>query len=123
MGIFTPIELVWGGRSYTIPADKVMGAVCCVEDVVTMSELAAHAHRGGVQMAKLARAYAAVLRYAGAQVLDEEVYRSMFTGDGASAAVTRGVQGILQMCVPVAARPKRGGEADAGNSQAAGVAS
>lgn len=76
---FEPFEMEWAGKKYVIPAHRVMGAIARVEDVVTLPQLQDHGLRGSMPMAKIAMAYGALLRYAGAAVTDTEVYEGMFT--------------------------------------------
>lgn len=104
MAIFEPIVLAWNGRDYTIPPDQVMRAIAKVEDVFTMAQLNGHMQRADIPLAKLACAYAAVLRHAGARVTDEEVYDGMFSG-GATALQTRALaamSALLVMMIPPA---------------------
>jgi hypothetical protein len=96
MSIFEEVGLTWGEREYVVAPDKVMGLVETIEDIVTIEELAAQ----GVKRAKVAKAFAAALRYAGAPKVDEqEVYASLF-GDDAMASTTRIVYSLLAMMIP-----------------------
>jgi hypothetical protein len=63
------ITLAWEGRDYTIPANRVMGGSLASR---TREELALYLNRGAMPLAKFAMAYGAVLRFAGAQVEDEQ---------------------------------------------------
>jgi hypothetical protein len=49
-----------------------------MEDVLTFSELQSYFSRGTPPFAKLSMAYACLLRFAGAQVTDNEVFARMF---------------------------------------------
>ena len=86
MAIFQPITLTWAGRDFVVPADRVMGAIGVIEDVVTFPELVGSLQSSKPNMSKLARAYGAVLRYAGASVSDEEIYRRHVHARPATAA-------------------------------------
>jgi hypothetical protein len=72
------LELEWKGKPFTLNEDEAFRAADAVEDVVTVGELAAMRADGNkMRFAKLAMAYAALLREAGAQAQDREVH-SMF---------------------------------------------
>jgi hypothetical protein len=112
MSSFEDIRLGWDGKSYLIPARKVLGAVARVEEVVTLQELLQYAQRGTAPMGRIAKAFGLVLRYAGADVEDEAVYLGMF-GDGAAAAdggvqqqVLTAVTLLMQMMIPPEVRRK-----------------
>lgn len=67
----------WKGEDYTIPAEKVFQAVAIVEPIVigTTSRPAIDILlKADIPMSRLAQAYGAVLRFAGAKVSDAEVY-------------------------------------------------
>lgn len=102
MGIFDPITLKLKGREYVIPAHKVMGAICCIEDVVTLEEMRRYGLKETAPLGKLAAAYSAVLRYAGAKPEDCEpdaIYAAMIRG-GEADAVTAAVLALLGMMIP-----------------------
>lgn len=92
-------------ETYSIPSDRVFGAICAVEEIVTLKELSEGvANRGNVSTSRLARAYAAALRYAGAKDLsDEDVYHAMFTTVTASSAMVAAINGLLSLMIPPAA--------------------
>lgn len=108
--IFEDIVLKWGpkkedGRQpeYRIPSNRVMMAIAVVEEHVTLAELGSIMRTGRVQMAKLAGAYAAILRFAGADVTQEQVYAQLFadTNNGLSSqAISSIVTGLLMMMMP-----------------------
>jgi hypothetical protein len=77
-------------------------------------------------------AYAAVLRYAGAQVTDEEVYEKSFVGDREQEAMVMAIMNLMKMILPASARARMEAaiydadgeeDADPGNSPAAAKAS
>jgi hypothetical protein len=106
MGVFTDIELDWGGKVFTIRGQRVMGAISRIEDVITMPELQAYSLKGTYPLAKLCAAYASMLRYAGARVSDEEVYALCFAGEREQEAVVMGVMNLMKMMLPASARAK-----------------
>ena len=99
MGVFDDIRLNWQGTDYVIPANKVMGAIARIEDIITLTELIRMSQQGKVKFASIASAYAAVLRYAGVQVSDEQVYLGLFK-DNTAAVVNAALAGLLQMMLP-----------------------
>jgi hypothetical protein len=99
MAIFEEITLTWAGADYTIEPNKVMGAIARIEEVITLKELGEYAQKGDAPMAKLAMAFAAVLRYAGARVSEEEVYAAMFSKEGQTSAMAS-ISTLLTMMIP-----------------------
>lgn len=93
--MFEPITLNWEGRDYIIPADQVMRAICVIEDHITVQQLL---RPDAVPMGKLAMAYTALLRFAGAtKVREAEVY-SAILGDGNAAVAA--TQALVMMMIP-----------------------
>lgn len=104
--VFEPIELSWDGQEFSVPAHKVMGAIHKVEAFITIDKLAQYAEEASAPLGKLASSYAAVLRYAGAVVSDEEVYEGMFTDATSQELIQNALLGILMMMLPISARKK-----------------
>lgn len=100
---FEETKLLWQGKEYTIPSNRMMGAIARIEDVVTLSELRAFSTRGGAPVGKLAMAYGAMLRYAGADVTDDDVYITLFAG-GDQVAIITAIKNVMLMMVPPAMR-------------------
>lgn len=109
---FDDIRLAWNGRTYVIPANRVMGALARVEDSITFGELHAHTQRNSVPVAKLSQAFGSVLRYAGANVEDDEIYAGMFQEAGRET-VMAAFRVLMEMMLPASAR-KSAAPADAG---------
>jgi hypothetical protein len=103
MAIFEKITLGWRDRDYVIPADKVMMAIAVVDEIITYGELCMIAQIGRPPLAKLAQAYGAVLRFAGAKVSDEEVYEGMFTDGQLLERVAAAVNTLVVMMTPPSA--------------------
>ena len=78
MAIFQPIKLGWHSRDFIIPAERVLGAIAVVEEVMTFPEIVLMISGGHPNISKIARAYGAMLRYAGAGAADDEVYEGLF---------------------------------------------
>jgi hypothetical protein len=119
MGAFDDVELEWAGKAYTIPANKVMGAIARIEDVMTLGELLAYVERETAPFGKIAAAYGAVLRYAGCKVSDEDVYRGIFAAarpaDTQSIVITS-LTTLLAMMMPKQAAAEK--ESPQGNRKA-----
>lgn len=75
---FKDVEIGWRGATYTLRAQGIMPLVAAVEDVLTggsgRSVVEVLVSPAGPSMSRLCMAYGAMLRHAGAQVTDEEVY-------------------------------------------------
>jgi hypothetical protein len=132
MSVFDDIELPWAGSTFVIKSNRVMGAIARIEDAITLAELQAYAVKGAAPIGKLSMAYAAVLRYAGARVTDEEVYEKSFAGDREQEAMILSIMNLMKLMLPPSARAKMEaamndidgeGDAEPGNSPAAAKAS
>jgi hypothetical protein len=119
MAVFQEVKLGWGGKDFIIPPYRVLGAIAEIEQIITLPEVAAYSQRGTAPLAKLAQAFGAALRYAGAKVGDDEVYAGMLgAGDGQTAAVAS-VTTLLQMMMPPGAMMEKA--TPQGNRQPAGA--
>jgi len=118
-GVFDDITLGWHDKTYIIPADRVLGAVARIEQHITLHEILAYSERGTAPMAVLAQAYASVLRYAGAQIADSEVYEGMFADGDTTQIVSQLLNGLLGMMLPPSQRDDAKGH-NPGNSRKAG---
>lgn len=78
------IRLTFKGQEYLIPADRAFRAGAQVEDVVSLAEIASWGARP--RFFKIAEAYGTLLRFAGAEVTDEDVHAEMMAGLSRSAA-------------------------------------
>lgn len=130
-GVFSDIELEWGGNVFTIESNRVMGALARIEQHITLGELQAFSQKGTAPIAKLCMAFADALRYAGARVTDDEVYAQAFEGEEQQQAIMVAIMQLLQMMLPASARVRLEAEmdkdtepkADEGNQSAAVAAS
>lgn len=95
--IFKTVTLTWKGKTYEVAPDQVMRLIAQIEDVITLTELL---NPRGRPLAKISMAYGAALRYAGAQVRDDEIYESMFTSGVSAEASASAVSGLLSMMLP-----------------------
>ena len=81
-GVFEEVQLSWKGKDYAIAADNVLLAIQKLEDVLTLGELATSMSKGRLPLGKLSAAFGILLRHAGAEVSNEEVYSAMFADAG-----------------------------------------
>ena len=101
MSVFQPVTFEWKGDDYTIPADKVLPIIADVESIITFVELAAALDSGTkVPLATLSMVYGMVLRYAGADVSDDECYEAMFGDTGQNSNMAMAMQTLVYMMMP-----------------------
>lgn len=78
---FEDVTLSWQGQSYTVPANQQMRLIAKIEDALSADSgrqaLSILFQREGPPYSRLAAAYGAALRHAGAKVTDDEVYLSI----------------------------------------------
>jgi len=99
--MFDDVELSWAGKTYTVPARRRMEAMARVEQVLTFGELARFlSERQEVPPYTTARAFGALLRFAGAKVTDGEVLRALFGGGGDGEAMAAAVNALVEMLAP-----------------------
>lgn len=104
MDIFEDKRFAWDGVDYVIPARSVLEAIARVEQHVTLAELLSYGTRRTIPAARLAFAYGELIRFAGGDVTDDEVYAGMFAAmvgapEHAGAIVTA-CAGLIQLLVP-----------------------
>lgn len=99
------ITLVWDGEEYPVPPERHMLLIACVEDALTkdygegaldVQAVQLLSRISGPPHARLALAYAAALRFAGARIKFDDVYWKMckeFAQDEAETGIA--VQGYV----------------------------
>lgn len=112
------IRLQWRGVDYVIPPRKIMGAILTIESVISLPEMAQASARG--QVGRIASAFAAVLRYAGAAVEDIDVYRAMFGDEAGAAEIQTSIATLMAMMLPPPEMATGSEAAPVGKSAAAG---
>lgn len=112
MAVFEEVTLTWNESEYRIAPDHVMGAIARIEDVITLKELGRYAQKQDVPLAKIAMAYGALLRYAGAKAKDDEVYAAMFGSSDTQYAVIQSVETLLMMMIPPSATAEEASEGE-----------
>lgn len=124
---FEDLSFEWAGKTYPLPANRVLGAIARIEDVITLNELQRHGQKGSTPLAKLAMAYGVLLRYAGAEVSDTDIYEAMFgTGSNVETqSIVEAIVTLISMMIPPSAQsamaPKKKDEPAKGNSPAAAI--
>lgn len=117
MAIFQDVTLEWNGEAFTVPSDRVLGAIAIVEEQITFPQLLAALANERAPLVAISKAFAGVLRYAGANVSDEDVYRGMFDGAVQDQTVAS-INTLLVMMVPPDAMAKMEGGNAPGKTQA-----
>src|SRR5687767_11965225 len=103
---FDNVVFNWRDKEYRIPANRMLGAIARIEEVITMGNLGLQVERGTPPVAKVAQAYAAVLRYAGARVTDDDVYCGMFAETNPKQAVAAAINTLFGIMVPPSAKAR-----------------
>jgi hypothetical protein len=126
---FQDITLTYKGVDYTLKANRMLPVVAQIEDAIR-GDSARQAVQillqpGGPSYPRLAMAYAAALRGAGAGVSADEIYLSIMQdfADGNSDAaegVQRAIFTLLSIMSPPIARALAEGADEPGEAQAAG---
>lgn len=107
---FEDVTLSWKGEDFVVQANRQMMLIAEIEDVlVKPGQQAVTVLLNGPAHSRLARAYGAALRYAGASVTDDEIYLSITAdlAEGKADAVVKiqaAVLGLLAIIAPPIAR-------------------
>lgn len=111
---FEDVTLSWQGKDYIVPANKQMMLIAKIEDALAgdsgQQAFTILFRKGGVPHSRLAMAYGAALRYAGAGVTDEEIYLSIHqdiadeSRQQVAAKFSMMTMGLLALISPPAAR-------------------
>ena len=107
---FEDVTLSWGGKDYTVPADKQLMLVARIEAAIREAS-GKHAipfllTPGGPDYAALSMAYGAALRYAGADVSDDDIYLAIqedMADQQAEVAIK--VQGAIMGLIDIVSPP------------------
>jgi hypothetical protein len=115
MRAFQDYEFGWGGKTYVIPASRLLALIAAVEEHITIAELLTNSTRRRMPLARIAQAYAVLLRAAGVTgakgrllITEDEVYTGMFkAGDSAIATAVAAIEtaetaivGLLGLMMP-----------------------
>ncbi len=106
---FQEVTLEWDGDKRTIPPNRVMMAIAVVEDFVTLKELVDYTQNPGTaKFGKLSMGYAALLKFAGFQVTNEDIYERMLQMKEEDESVLfAAVFGLLKLMTPPSALVKK----------------
>lgn len=125
---FETVRLSWQGEAYEVPAERQLRLIAEIEDALSgpsgRQAIGVLLSPGGPSYSRLAAAYGAALRHAGATVTDEEIYLSI-VGDLAGGQdrvrekVQAAVLGLLEIMAPPLALAIRGGAEAEGKTQPA----
>ena len=95
MGIFSEVEFTWGDKTYKVPPDKVLQLIAVIEEHITIEELTT----GKFPRAKIAQAFTAALRFAGAFPQVDQVYAALFNVEDARR-IMQTVDALLSVMIP-----------------------
>jgi hypothetical protein len=119
MKVFQDFRIEWNGKEIVIPSHRMMGLVHTVETIIPplklsamMGELAADPY--SIRPALISQVLSAILRYAGENVTEEEVYNGLFGDAQKVYAVAVTIAAIIEGITPASVREKFAKEGDAG---------
>lgn len=96
MNTFDEVKLTWGDSTKVVPGDRVLQLIATIEEVVTLEELTNFSQP---KRAKIAKAYAMALVFAGFHVTDDQVYLALF--DVAERTrINAAIDGLLRIMIP-----------------------
>jgi hypothetical protein len=98
--VFLPVKISWKGVEYEIPANRMMGCIALIEEITTLPFLSKCLATGEMPYAKISMAISAVLRYAGADVSEEQAYLEMFKGENRRVQAHATLLTLLKMMFP-----------------------
>lgn len=99
---FQDITLSWKGRTYTIAANRVFGAIARVEEHIFLGELA-KGGQGNIPLTRASRAWAALLDYAGCPgVNPEDIYADIFGNGQETRDAMTGLRVLELIMIPPA---------------------
>lgn len=77
MSRFSEVTLTWGEKEYKVSPDKVLDLVDSIEDHVVLEDLTT----GRPPRARIAKAYAAAIKFAGGYAKPDDVYAALFNAE------------------------------------------
>lgn len=108
---FEDVTLTWRGETYTVPANRQMLLIARIEDALSgdtgQQALSVLFRKEGPPYTRLAGAYGAALRHAGAKVSDEDVYLSIMSDIASKSKqdVTHIIQGAIIALLSIISPP------------------
>lgn len=121
MKVFEDWRIEWNGEEVVVPSHRMMGLVHTVETVIPplklsamMNELAADP--SSIRPAMIAQVLSAVLRYAGKDVSEEEVYNGIFGRADKVYATAVTIAALIEGITPASVRSQFAKDAPQGNA-------
>lgn len=121
MQVFQDWRIEWNGEHIVVPSQRMMGLVHTVETVippiklsVMMSDLARDPT--SIRPALISQVLSAVLRYAGKEVTEEEVYNGLFGRADKVYATAVTIAALIDGITPESVRREMAKEAPQGNA-------
>lgn len=107
---FEPVTLSWKGQEYTVAAEAQMMLIAEIEEALSgnsgVQAISVLMRREGPPYSRLAAAFGAALRYAGAPVSDQEIYLSIMDGLGqADGDIAIAIQNAILSLLSIIAPP------------------
>ena len=122
---FDDVTLTWKGQDYVVPANRQLMLIAKIEDALSgdsgQQAVSILFRKEGPPHSRMAAAFGAALRYAGANVADEEVYLSIHQDiasgsiDQVAAKVNMMVLSLLSIISPPSARVLKGEDSEPKN--------
>jgi hypothetical protein len=105
MRIFEDFRIEWNGEEIVVPSNRMMGLVHTVETIVPPLKLSAMMADLGrdptsIRPAMISQVLSAVLRYAGKNVTEEEVYNGLFGKGDAVYAMAVTIAALIEGITP-----------------------
>jgi hypothetical protein len=125
MRVFEDFRIEWNGKEVVVPSHRMMGLVHTVETIIPplklsamMGELASDP--SSIRPALISQVLSAILRYAGQNVSEEDVYNGLFGDAEKVYAVAVTIAAVIEGITPVSVREKfaKDGESGKPNRQA-----
>ena len=70
--------MTWEGKEYRLPGNRQLLVICQVEDILTFGDLATAELTKRLPIGKMSMAFGVMLRSAGCNVTDDDVYKGIF---------------------------------------------
>lgn len=105
MSLFDGVAFEWGGKTVTIPPDRLLGALARLEEHIPLHQLADPVPR----YSRLANGFAALLRYAGVATDAETVFAAMLVDPASRQAAHAAVADLVASANPPASLRSRSG--------------
>ncbi len=100
MSIFEKVTLEWKNKKFVIEPENVLKAIAIIEEHFTVNELIQDMAAERIKVSRLCSCMGDVLRFAGSDVTDEELYAGMYGGGDGQAKVVATIQTLILMVIP-----------------------